>query len=172
MPQSIVLPQAEPARECVRRARHHLGLACDLLDRPEPEFRGAAAHIEGSYREALAALATWHSVTLPEAADVREVAGYAVHFASILRTPARRALAALPVLRGVVGKGALSVHDREIVESAWYTARNLLRTVEGELPAAVLPAASAARAEPGRPRPERPSVAPSRPESVAAPTAG
>lgn len=135
MPSSPELAQNGPTREHLRRAHHHLDLARDLLDRLDPEFRAAAVHIVESFREALAAVNAWHCVRLPAEADVREHASHAVGFASILRTPANRALADLATLRAVGTKERLSVHDREAVETAWYTARNLYRTASGEVPA-------------------------------------
>lgn len=137
LPQTSELPQTGPAREHLRLARHHLDLASDLLNRPDPEFRAAAVHVTTSYQRALAALTTWNRVRLPEGADVRELGRPAVRFASVLRTPVGRALAAEPVLRAVGTKERLDVHDREVVETGWYTARNLYRAVAGELPACV-----------------------------------
>lgn len=131
------LPQSDAVRMHLRQARSHLDLARDLLTRPDPELRAAAVHIERCYYDALAAVTTWHRVSLPTTADVREHARHAVHLASILRTPAHRALVALPTLRTAGVKARLDVHDREQIETGWYTARNLYHTVLGELPAPV-----------------------------------
>ncbi|HLT47274.1 MAG TPA: hypothetical protein VK002_08610 [Rubricoccaceae bacterium] len=141
MARSPDLSQAEATREHLRHARRHLDLARDLLRRQEPDFRAAAAHVEACYLAALRALTTWHRVPLPEDADVRALGERAAQFANVLRTFVRRALAVLPVLRAVGGKERLGVHDREGVEAGWYTARNLLLAVAGELPAGVREAA-------------------------------
>lgn len=148
------LPQTGPAREHLRQARYHLDLARGLLDRSTPEHRAAAGHVAMCYQRALSAVTTWNRVHLSEGADVRELGHHAVHFASILRTPVGRALAVLPELRTVGSKEALDVHDREGVETGWYTARNLYRTVVGELPACVRAghAAPAPAAMPTEPR--------------------
>jgi hypothetical protein len=83
-------------------------------------------------------------VPLPEDADVRALGERAMQFASILRTFVHRALAVLPTLRAIGGKGRPGVHDREGVEAGWYTARNLYHAVVGELPAGVRAEAEAA----------------------------
>lgn len=161
------LSQTAPAREHLRQARYHLGLARDLLDRPTPEYRAAAAHIATSYQRALSAITTWHGDPGPEGADVRELGRRAINFANVLRTPLRQALAVLPTLRSVGAKERLSVHDREGVETAWYTARNLYRAVAGELPAGVR-AGHAAPAEASAEAPAEPRATSRRSETGSA----
>lgn len=148
------LPQTGPTREHLRQARYHLDLTRELLDHSVPEYRAAAGHIAMCYQRALSAVTTWNRVRLSEGADVRELGHHAAHFASILRTPVGRALAILPRLRTVGSKEMLDVHDQEGVETGWYTARNLYRTVVGELPACVRAghAAPAPAAVPPEPR--------------------
>jgi hypothetical protein len=140
------LAQADPTRVHLRQARRHLDLARDLLRRPEPDRRAAAAHVDACYRNALRALTTWHRVPLPEDADVRELGERAAQFSNVLRTFVSRALAVLPVLRAVGDKERLGVHEREGVEAGWYTARNLLDAVAGELPTGVREAAGSGAA--------------------------
>lgn len=153
LPFTIELPQTGPTREHLRQAQHHLDLARELLDRAAPEYRAAAAHVVMCYQRALSALTTWNRTRLPEGAGVRELAPPAIHSASILRTPVGRALAVLPTLRTVGGKKRLDVHDREDVEASWYTARNLYRSVAGELPACVRSAPAAPFVVPTESRP-------------------
>ena len=137
LPRTPELSQTGPTQEHLRQARYHLDLAHGLLRRSTPEYRAAAAHVATSYQRALSAITTWHSDPVPEGADVRELGRRAINFSNVLRTPLRQALAVLPTLRAVGAKERLGVHDREGVETAWYTARNLYRTVVGALPASV-----------------------------------
>ena len=129
LPRTPELSQTGPTQEHLRQARYHLDLAHGLLRRSTPEYRAAAAHVATSYQRALSAITTWHSDPVPEGADVRELGRRAINFSNVLRTPLRQALAVLPTLRAVGAKERLGVHDREGVETAWYTARNLYRTV-------------------------------------------
>lgn len=121
----------------LRRADHHLGLAGDLLSRPLPEYRAAAVHVNATVREALAALVAWNGPGVLPAEDLAALSRRAVAFASILRTPVSRALASRPELRRVGSAATLTVHDREAVETAWFTARNLYHTVRRELPSTI-----------------------------------
>lgn len=142
------LPQSAATHEHLQEARYHLDLARELLDRPTPEYRAAAAHIAACYQRALTAVTTWNSLHLPEETDVPELGRHAARYSAPLQTSVNRVIESLPILRAVGAKATLDVHDREGIETGWYTARNLYRTVAGELPAGVR-AGREARPAPG-----------------------
>ena len=91
---------------------------------------------------ALRALLAW-SATPADAespcehgADLRALADRAGNLNNVVRTPAHRALLLAERAPAIGRATRLNVADREDVETGWYTARNVVRTVAAELRAA------------------------------------
>lgn len=136
-------PRAERARALLHALLHeaddHLRQARTRLVAVPPDYTGALAEELVVFRTSLRAFLAWNgSADVHEDADLRALAVRAVSLASILETPAHRALLlaerAPTIEQAIPRSDRPSVADREDVETGWYTARNLYRTVCGELP--------------------------------------
>ena len=162
-------PRAERAYALLHEANGHLSQARTLLAAMPPNYAAALDDELAVFRTSLRAYLAWNrSVAAYEDADLRSLAVRAVHLASILKTPAHRALLlaerAPAIERASRRDDRLNVADREDVQTGWYTARNLYQTVCGELPW-LLQASPPSRAVDASPahapaRPERAPVLP------------
>ncbi|MEP0546910.1 MAG: hypothetical protein ABJF88_08260 [Rhodothermales bacterium] len=147
-------PRAERTRTLLQEAAAHLRQAERYLVATPPDYAAALADMLAIFRTSLRAFLTWtDSSEVDGEADLHALAVRAGHLASILKTPAHRALLlaerAPAIEQSIRRSDRLSVADREDVETGWYTARNLYQTVLGNVPASLRP--TGRRSAPARP---------------------
>lgn len=130
------------ARALLHEAEAHLERARTALD-ASPREEGAALEATlDVFRASLLAFLTEHGAAPTPDASLDVLAEWAVRCNSVLKTAVRRALHLAHRAPAIRRAARPSVHDREDVETGWYTARNLYETVAARL--AVAPSASAA----------------------------
>ena len=123
-------------------ARQHLDRAKSLLLSENPSCaEGAAAALE-TIRGSLQAFLTWHGLNLPEDTPLSTLGSSAIVLARSLETFIHLALPVERLVEELRDKKHLNVNDREAAQAAYYTARNLLSAVAGELPVHLYPSSN------------------------------
>ena len=132
--------RTEPARALLDEATEHLDRARAAL--ATERYQDALPEVLAAPCAALRALLAWYATPTdaetpcPHGADLRTLAERAAHLSNVVRTPAYRAILLAERAPAIERANRLSVADREDVETGWYTARNVVRTVSAELSAA------------------------------------
>lgn len=115
-------------------ARAHLDRAKVHLDASPSDYAGALERALCSCRASLDAFLLHHGATPRPGAPLDAIAQRAVRSDSVLKTAARRAVQLVKRAPAIEPSSPrLSIHDREDVQTGWYTARNLYQTVAGRL---------------------------------------
>ena len=117
----------------LREAQTHLNRAKARLDASPRDHAAVLGATLDSFRASLLAFLLWYGAVPDPETPLDTLAERAVRNDSALKTAAHRAMllaARAPAIRQTARP---SVHDREDVETGWYTARNLHRTVVGRL---------------------------------------
>lgn len=131
--------RTEHTRSLLDEATDHLTRARAALDASPPRYKDALPDVLAAPCTALRALITWYGTPTEADApcshgeDLHALAGRAAHFNNVVRTPAHRAVRLADRAPAIARAPHLSVADREDVETGWYTARNVVRTVAAEL---------------------------------------
>lgn len=139
MPSSRNTARTEHARSLLTEARDHLAKAREALDASPPRYKDALPDVLAAPCAALRALVAWYGS--PDGTDascehgegLHMLAGRAANLNNVVRTPAHRAVQLADRAPAIARAPHLSVADREDVETGWYTARNVVRTVATEL---------------------------------------
>ena len=134
-PPRVTRPVEEPVREALEASAQHLVGAAQHLAGAAPDYREALRHSLQAIRQAYTGFLVWHDLPPRPETTLNELAVPAEHLASMLRTVRRRARSLEPLEATFGGGAARSVKVREDVEAGFYTARNTLAVVLGELPA-------------------------------------
>lgn len=132
-PRVARLQEAQSQRALDAAAAHLIRSAQHLVV-PTPDYREALRHSIQAIRQAYIAFLVWHSLPPRPQASLAELGGPAEQLASMLRTCRRRALPLEPLEAAFESGTALTAAVREEVETSYYTARNTLAVVLGELP--------------------------------------
>lgn len=126
------MPTSSPsdARARLGEAEAHLGRAKDHLEASPPDYARALGEVLDSFRASLVAALTGYGATPDPDAPLGDLAERAVRNDSVLKTVVSRAVVFAERAPAIERSSSNpSVHDREDVETGWYTARNLVRTV-------------------------------------------
>ena len=130
-------PRSDLTHDLLAEAERHLQRARNALD--AERYQDALPDVLAAPCDALRALLAWYATpTDTEApcdhgAELRPLAERAANLSNVVRTPAHRAVLLAERAPAIARAGRLSVADREDVETGWYTARNVVRTVAAEL---------------------------------------
>lgn len=133
-------PRTDLTRGLLSEAESHLASARDALD--DARYQDALPDVLAAPCAAIRALLAWyatptdHEATCDYGTELRPLAERAAKLNNVVRTPAHRAILLAQRAPAIARVGRLSVADREDVETGWYTARNVVRTVAAELSAA------------------------------------
>lgn len=133
-------PRAEPARALLDEATTHLDRARAAL--AADRYQDALPEVLAAPCAALRAFLAWYATPTeaeapcPQGGELRTLAERAANLSNVVRTPAHRAILLAERAPAIERASRLSVADREDVETGWYTARNVVRTVAAELSAA------------------------------------
>lgn len=125
-------PAQTPAvRKELRQAGVSLGDVCDALKKREVDYDALYDLLSKVTRLCPQALLRWHSHPEPENLSLYQLHRRAQSLASSLRLPLRRMRIQLAQAKE---SGRPTVQTRELLETSFYTARNLYRTTLIELP--------------------------------------
>ncbi len=139
MPASKNTARTEHARSLLTEATDHLAKAREALDASPPRYQDALADVLAAPCAALRALVAWYGTPdgtdapCAHGDDLHALAGRAANLNNVVRTPAHRAVQLAERAPAIARASHLSVADREDIETGWYTARNVVRTVSAEL---------------------------------------
>ncbi|SHK47081.1 hypothetical protein [Rhodothermus profundi] len=137
--ETTIQDRTREARTLLATALQELQQARQALEAQPPDYRSALDHTLQALSAAFRGFLTWHDVPVPEDASLHLMARPCMDLASSLRLYFDLLLpleAAAPALRQ---KETFSVTERERIRNAYFTARNAIMTVLGELPAALHP---------------------------------
>jgi hypothetical protein len=124
-------PDDAPA--LLHAAQVHLDRARERLDASPPASVEALDAVLASFRASLLAYLAWYGAAPEEDAPLPALAERAVRCDNVLKTAVHRAVQLVGRAPGIGAASRPTVHDREDVETGWYTARNLVRTVAGRI---------------------------------------
>lgn len=116
----------------LRDADASLARARDHLDRSPVDYAAALEEVTDSVRASLLAFLAGYGCTADPDAPISTLAARAVRCDSALKTAAHRAVHLAERAPSIRQSARPTVHDREDVETGWYTARNLSRTVRAQ----------------------------------------
>lgn len=117
----------------LREAGAHLGQARDRLNATPRDHAGALPEVLASIHTSLLAFIDGFGGTPDPDASLAALAERAVRCDSVLKTATHRAMRFVERAPAIQRATTLSVHDREDVETGWYSARNLYHAVMGQL---------------------------------------
>lgn len=127
-------PHETQCRRALDASAAHLGRGAQHLACAAPDYHAALRATLYAIRHAYTALLAWHGHSPRPEAPLVELARPAEQLASMLRTCQDRACM-LEDLEASLQRGAkATVTVREAVQTSYYTARNTLSVVLGELP--------------------------------------
>lgn len=138
-----VAAQETRCRSALDDAAMHLERSARLFAGPAPDYVEMLSETRRVIRQSYIALLEWHGLAPLDDAPLEELSRPAERLASALRTCRHRALPLEALAASLQNGPSLPVTVREGVLTGYYTARNTLLTVLGELPAPVrIPALS------------------------------
>ncbi len=139
--EAVVQDRTTEARRLLSTALEELQQARRALEAQPTDYRGLLDHTLKALKAALRGFLTWHDVPVPEDATLRLMARPCTDLASSLRLYFDLLLPLEAEAPSLLQKEALSVNERERIRNAYFTARNAIATVLGELPATLHPTA-------------------------------
>ncbi len=138
--EAIVQDRTKETRTLLATALQELQQARQALETQPTDYRSLLDHTLKALKAAFRGFLTWHDVPIPEDASLHLMARPCTDLASSLRLYVDLLLPLEAEAPALLQKEALSVGERERIRNAYFTARNAIATVLGELPASLRPA--------------------------------
>jgi hypothetical protein len=126
-------PVSTDVASTLREAGAHLNRARALLEASPRDHVAVLDATLDSFRASLLAFLLGYGATPDPDAPLYVLAERAVRTDSVLKTVAHRAVLLVERAPAIRQAARPSIHDREDVETGWYTARNLYRTAAGQI---------------------------------------
>ncbi len=140
--ETIVQDRTTEARKLLTTALEELQQARQALAAQPTDNKGLLDHTLKALQAAFRGFLTWHDVPVPENATLQLMARPCTDLASSLHLYFDLLLPLEAETPSLLQKEALSVNERERIRNAYFTARNAIATVLGELPATLHPTAA------------------------------